>query len=98
MGAIFFVDNKHIVILSHENARNLAESIYYLRVFAEIWQEQGHKLSFVNGTDKMISGDVVIVHVDLTEVPSEYLRYAGQFPAVINGKASTIAKDAFSVN
>ena len=98
MFAVCSMDRKHIVILSHENDRNLTESIYYLRVFTEIWCEQGHKLSFVNGTDKMVSGDVVIMHVDLTEVPSEYLRYAGQFPVVINGKASTIAKDAFSVN
>ena len=96
MFAVCSMDRKHIVILSHENDRNLSESIYYLRVFTEIWCEQGHKLSFVNGTDKMVSGDVVIMHVDLTEVPSEYLRYAGQFPVVINGKASTIAKDAFS--
>jgi hypothetical protein len=96
--AIFSMDSKHIVILSHENDRKLAESIYYLRVFTEIWCEQGHKLSFVNGTDKMVSGDVIIVHVDLTDVPSEYLEYADQFPVAINGKASTIAKDAFSVN
>jgi hypothetical protein len=40
--------------------------------------------------------DLIIVHVDLSVVPDEYLEFARQYPIVLNGKVKDIRKSTFS--
>jgi len=43
-----------------------------------------------------VPADLIIVHVDLSVVPDEYLEFARQYPIVLNGKVKDIRKSTFS--
>jgi hypothetical protein len=43
-----------------------------------------------------LKADILIVHVDLTCVPDEYLEFAQKFPVVLNGQIKDVSKRSFS--
>jgi hypothetical protein len=43
-----------------------------------------------------VPADLIIVHVDLSVVPDEYLNFARQYPKVLNGEVKDIRKFTFS--
>lgn len=64
---------------------------------AGYWLELGHQVVHVKGVDNPLpEADVLILHVNLTIVPPEYIRAVEQFPVVINRNVIDISKSAFS--
>jgi hypothetical protein len=86
---------RKIAILFHEtdNRRQLG---YIINGLAEIWRADGHEVIYLFGVSKFVPADLVIVHVDLSVVPDEYLEFAKRYPIVLNGAVKDIRKSAFS--
>jgi len=89
--------NAHILILAHEKDR-FETSTYYMHGLAQIWREQGLKVTVQRGLGPKIEADVLVQHVDLTVIPDEYVAYARQYPVVINGGTVDISKRAISLH
>jgi len=86
---------KRIAILFHKNEKNPRRK-YLITFFADIWQKEGNEVIFLFGIKKFVLADLIIVHVDLSVVPDEYLEFAEQYPIVLNGKVKDIRKSTFS--
>jgi len=85
----------HIAVLFHEADRPMLK-YYAISALAETWRRDGHTVTNIFGIKKFIPADLILVHVDLSVVPDEYLAFADQYPIVLNSKAGDIRKSAFS--
>jgi hypothetical protein len=85
-----------VAILMHQRQKASSLGIYAITHLAEFWQEDGIDVRFLAGVEQFVPCDLLIVHVDLSVVPDEYLAFAGQFPRVINGSVRDIRKTSFS--
>ena len=86
---------RNIAILSHEKARGQPLN-YLIHNYAEFWREDGHEVIFLFGVAQFVPADVVIVHVDLSVVPDEYLAFAKRYPIALNGEVKDIRKSTYS--
>ena len=84
-----------IVILEHELQRHVAVP-HMVRLLAERWRARGHRVLVHHGVENPPSGDVAILHVDLTVVPEAYRALVAHYPRVVNGKVFDISKSHFS--
>lgn len=57
---------------------------------------RGHRITVTGRPDRVPAGDLLILHVDCSVVPLEYLAAAAAFPAAINAKVADITKRSFS--
>lgn len=89
---------KKIAILFHgkENPANVKD--YLITYYAQIWVDRGDEVIFIFGTERYVPADLIIVHVDLSVVPEEYLQFAAEYPMAINGKVKDIRKSIISPN
>jgi hypothetical protein len=85
----------HIVILV-EKELPFHKTRYLMREIAEIWQEQGLRVSVLNGISNNVDADLVIMHVDMTVVPEDYMAFIRKFPVAINGSVTDISKRRIS--
>ncbi len=85
-----------VAILMHQRQKASTLDIYAITHLAEFWREDGIDVRFLTGVEHHVPSDLLIVHVDLSVVPEEYLAFAGQFPKVINGSVRDIRKTSFS--
>jgi hypothetical protein len=83
-----------ISILCHENQ---GETRYTVHDYASVWREDGHRVEFLFGARRFAPADVLIVHVNLSVVPDEYLELASRYPIVLNAKVKDIRKSNYSV-
>ena len=86
---------KKIAIIFHENDKGRAQ-YYAIARLAEIWQDSGINTIFVFGTKRFVPADIAILHVDLSVVPDKYIKFAQEYPKVLNGKVKDIRKSTFS--
>jgi len=86
---------RKIAILFHEKARGQPLN-YLINHYAEFWREDGHEVLLLFGVSQFVPADLVIVHVDLSVVPDEYLKFAQRYPIVLNGEVKDIRKSTFS--
>lgn len=89
---------KRIAVLFHEGDRNTPLSGYIVDHLARFWREDGHEVEYVFGTSTYVPADIVLVHVNLSVVPTEYLEFARAYPIVLNGRLRDIRKSVFSTN
>jgi hypothetical protein len=87
---------KTIAVLWHERQQRLRHDNYMIMHYAAVWAEDGHDVIFTYGTREFKPADVLIVHVDLSVVPDEYLEFAARFPVVLNGRVRDIRKSTVS--
>lgn len=87
----------HIIILLHKYD-TFEKSRYFLHAIADIWREEGLRVSVLNGPGPYVDADLAIMHVDLTVVPADYLAFVRQYPVVINGSVTDISKRLISTN
>ena len=92
------ISKQRIVILFHEYDRHRNPVCYVANDLARIWREDGHEVIYLYGTDKYIPADIILVHVNLSVVPDDYIQFAERYPIVLNGHISDIRKSAFSPN
>ncbi len=86
---------RKIAILYHEKQRG-KEMNYIVDCYAEYWREDGHEVIPIFGVAQFVPADLIIVHVDLSVVPQEYLEFARQYPTVLNGAVKDIRKSTYS--
>lgn len=93
----------HIVLLHHrydsfrrQAAPSGRASRYIMGDVLTILAARGHRITVTGRPDRMPSGDLLILHVDCSVVPPEYLAAAAAFPAAINAKVGDITKRSFS--
>jgi hypothetical protein len=84
-----------IAILCHPSEKASLKG-YVITQLATVWREDGHEVFFVLGAGRFVPADVVIVHVDRSVVPDEYLELARQYPIALNAKVKDIRKSTFS--
>lgn len=87
---------KRILILLHQNDQDDNVARYVITYLSRFWEADGHEVIFTRGTGELIPADVVVVHVDLSVVPDEYLEFAGQYPAAVNANVGDIRKSTIS--
>jgi hypothetical protein len=84
-----------ILIVVHR--RDKFEKVGYLvKEIAKFWQEMGFRIEVHRGLDSAPDADVVILHVDLTVMPDDYLAFVQKYPVVINGRVADISKNRIS--
>jgi len=80
-----------LVILTH--ARQGLDPGYSLAAIAEqFWRPQGRSVVVHQGLGPPPPADLAILHVDLTQVPEEYLALAACYPRALNGRVRDIGK------
>lgn len=89
---------KRIAILFHEQEKQKNMSMYSIHDLAKVWMDDGNEVYYIFGTKRYIPADIIIVHVDLSVVPDEYLEFARQYPISVNGGAKDIRKTLISNN
>jgi hypothetical protein len=62
------------------------------------WESMGHTVLVHEGATRAPSADAVLLHVDRTVVPAEYLDVARAYRVAINGATGDISKRAISAN
>lgn len=96
LGRYHGVMGRRIAILFHEADRGQDQRGYSVSRLSQIWQDDGHEIVHLFGTGAFVPADIVIVHVDLSVVPDEYLDFATRYPASVNGRVKDIRKSTFS--
>ena len=87
-----------IAILFHETDQHIDLSGYSITQLAPHWERDGHEVFPIFGIQEFVPADLVIVHVDLSVVPEEYLAFARRYPIALNSKVRDIRKSTFSTN
>ena len=84
---------KTIVILRDHSDDPMKYSIdhYIVR-----WRKSGYRVLDHIGPENVPSGDVVVVHIDASVIPSEYIQVINRFPKSINGRILDITRRNFS--
>src|SRR5437763_5134356 len=87
-----------IAVLFHEKNRKRHLRSYAISFLAEFWRQDGHRVHYLFGTRKFIPADLILIHVDLSIVPDEYLDFASRYPIALNRAAKDIRKSRVSTN
>jgi hypothetical protein len=87
-----------IAILFHENNRKHDLSSYAIAFLAEFWRQDGNRVRYLFGTHKFVPADLLLIHVDLSIVPDEYLEFASRYPIALNKVPKDIRKAQVSTN
>jgi hypothetical protein len=87
---------RRIAVLVHERTEPARLDHYAIRYLADLWREDGLEVEFLFGVARRVPADLLLVHVDLSVVPDEYLEFAHRYPIVLNGRARDIRKSSFS--
>jgi hypothetical protein len=71
---------------------------YAISTYINTWENDGHEVNILFGTEKYVPADICIIHVDLSVVPENYLEFAKRYPRVINSTVENIQKTSISKN
>ena len=82
---------KKLLILTHENLP-LNQLNYYVSMLIPLWQQQGIEVKELRGIDRYEPADAILLHIDLTQIPAEYLAFADRYPLVLNRRVIDIGK------
>lgn len=69
---------------------------YVVAKLAELWRADGLRVEYLRGTRRFVPADVLMLHVDLSVLPGQVLRFARRYPRVINQHVSDIRKRTYS--
>jgi len=88
--------SRRVAVLLHENERRDGIRSYAVAFLAEYWRRDGLDVCFLWGVKEFVPADVVLVHVNLSLVPDEYLEFARRYPVALNGGVKDVRKSTFS--
>lgn len=92
------VSTKRIAVLFHKQDRHYDPARYLVHYMAESWRSDGHEVIYLFGTGQFVPADLVLVHVNLSVVPDEYLELASRYPIALNHRVCDIRKSTISHN
>jgi hypothetical protein len=87
-----------IAVLFHAGDRQSNLASYIVHHLAQYWREDGHEVVYLFGTWVFAPADLLLVHVNLSVVPGEYLKFAARYPIALNARVGDIRKSAISRN
>ncbi len=86
-----------VAVLTH--ALDPIDQVNYLMLkIVKKWQASGVEVVLLRGPEHYEAADVLVLHVDLTVVPQEYLDFCARYPIVVNGRVRDISKRKISKN
>jgi len=85
-----------LVILTH--ARQGLNEGYFAAALARHWMAAGRRVVVHRGPAPPPPADALLLHLDLTRLPAEYLAQAERYPLVLNRRPTDISKRAISRN
>ena len=85
-----------ITVLVRGDKQYNRDGRYILNHLWNGWEARGYPVRLAQGTREWIPGDIVIVHVDYTVIPDEYMEYARRFPVAVNGRVRDVSKNRYS--
>lgn len=62
------------------------------------WEAAGLEVRKIYEPNRFVPADALLLHVDLSVVPKEYVDFAHRYPRVINGKVTDLRKRLYSEN
>jgi glycosyltransferase involved in cell wall biosynthesis len=95
---VSFAGSRRIAVLFHAGDRDTNLSGYIVDHLARAWREDGYEVVYLFGTRRFVPADLVLVHVNLSVVPDEYLEFAARYPIALNGRLKDIRKSTTSRN
>ncbi len=84
---------KSILILRDRPSKPM---LYAIDHYALRWKEAGYRVFDHIGLADIPAADIVIVHIDLTVIPLEYVNLIKKLPGAINGKVLDISRRRYS--
>ena len=84
-----------IAVLSGEHDHFHKRSFLLQRLFP-YWIEAGHFVVVHTGPKEPPPADIAILHVDLTVVPQEYMKWLSRYPKVVNGATGDLRRRRYS--
>lgn len=87
-----------IAILYHARQPRSYQDDTMITWIARRWEESGYHVSHLYGPNEAVEADVLIIHVNVSVVPDDYLRFAERFPAAVNAAFTDIRKRRISTN
>lgn len=92
------ISTKRIAVLFHSGDRHYDPSRYIVHHLAEFWRADGHDVVYLFGVKRFVPADLILVHVDLSVVPEEYLEFSSRYPVALNSHVRDIRKSTISDN
>lgn len=92
------MSSPNIAILTHEADASFESTNYLVHPLAKNWEAMGLRVVVLRGTSAVVPADVLLPHVDMTIVPTDYWGLIQRFPRVINRRVLDISKSRISVN
>lgn len=88
--------SQRVVILVHPATTPREVSRWAIDELGRVWTAGGLKVQYMAGIRPGVPADVLIVHVDLSVVPQEFLDFAASYPVTINARVKDIRKSTIS--
>jgi hypothetical protein len=89
---------RNIAILTHKADAFFESTNYLVHPLAKKWEAMGLHVSVLRGTRSVAPADVLLPHIDLTIVPTNYHALMRRYPRVINQRILDISKSTISGN
>jgi hypothetical protein len=87
-----------IAILTHEADTSFKTTNYLVHPLAERWKAMGLRVAVRRGKRSTVLADVLLPHIDLTIIPTDYCAVMQRYPRVVNRRVLDISKTAISAN
>jgi len=87
------------ILLHHRDIRDLTGHRQLVWYMADVWEEMGLETEVFRGIPSSPAPfDLLLPHIDLTKVPTNYVRFMEKFPRVLNRQLTDISKRKISQN
>jgi len=86
-----------ILVLTHPHDLFRSRHFVVQALFPH-WTDMGHRVIVHEGTANLPGADAVLLHVDRTVVPDDYIDALGKYRVVLNGTTRDIGKRVVSAN
>jgi hypothetical protein len=90
------VNTLRIDVLHHEGDTPKRAERSMMHHIAQHWKRQGHEVRELFGCHSEPAGDLLILHVNLSVIPDDYLQFAKSYPRAINAGLTDIRKRVIS--
>jgi hypothetical protein len=87
-----------ILVLVHQDDAAFTYFKYLIKLLMKDWERSGLTVEVARGIDHFVPADVVIPHLDMTIMPSDYQNFLTQYPVVINRSVVDVSKSKISAN
>lgn len=90
------MQRRRIAILHHVKDKRNKVKKYAIGWLAKFWEDDGHVVIHLFGTNRQVPADLLILHIDLSVVPDDYIVFAQMYPIALNINVKDIRKRTFS--